>query len=152
MRTEAHTGKMPVREMPPVIMAAEGDVEREPDVIEPVDRMPNADYCDALAFMDEPVTVRLEPSSEKFAPRHLPFWVNGIARWLTVGQNETVKRSYVEVIARAQPVDIQTRVGNPGDERPDNVVERYRRCKYPFSVVQDTPKGHDWLRRIMQEG
>lgn len=152
MRREVHTGEMPARPLPPIILSAEGDVERESDQIEPVDHLPSRSDCDELAFFAEPVTIRLEPSSERFAPTIIPFYVNGIARWVRTGQNETLKRSYVEVIARAQPVDIQTHVGSTAEENPENTVQRYRRCKYPFSVVQDTPKGHDWLRRVMQEG
>jgi hypothetical protein len=41
------------------------------------ERIESRDYAEALAFMEEPVTIRLQPSADKNAAMAFPFWVNG---------------------------------------------------------------------------
>ena len=96
--------------------------EREPIIIK-AEKGTSKSYLDELAFMEEPVTIRLEPSAEKNAPAWFPASVNGEGaevlqpdgRWLhmaegylPVGRRVTTKRKYVEVLLRAK---IDTEIG-----------------------------------------
>ncbi len=139
--------------------------EHESDVIQPVDTPITNDYVAALAFNEQPVTIRIERSSEKFAPMWVDCWVQGKGaevyqdgRWLTlnalpVGEAVTTRRKYVEVLARAKPDSVQTNVIERDNEDPQNMLQRFTSVKHPFSVIRDAdPRGADWLTRILQEG
>lgn len=152
-RKEYHTGDMEVGQRPDIILPTDGPLVREPEEIAAVDTPLHSSYYDDLAFMEEPVTIRLERSSEKYAPQLIDVYVNGVVKWIPVGQPVTIPRKYVEVLARAKPDSVQTMVGTPDDENPENRVVRYTSSKHPFTVINDAnPRGYEWLTRTMAEG
>lgn len=120
------------------------------------------DYHAELAFMEEPVTIRISASSEKNAPTTMQCWVNGkgaehfrngkwlVCGWLPIGQQITTRRKYVEVLLRSRSENVSTRVVKHED-REDNMALRTASTKYPVSIIGDTPKGHEWASRILQE-
>jgi len=160
---ELHTADMAVGQQPAIALRDDEPIDRE-QVILPVDRQPAADYLKQLAFAEEPVTIRIERSSEKFAPNSVDCWVNGIGaevlmkgKWiqlgyLPVGHIVTTKRKYVEVLARSKHDAIQTNVVQHA-ESEENLVERHTSMRTPFSVLKDeNPIGHQWLTRLLAEG
>lgn len=139
---------MAMRALPPI------EDEREPEVIVASEQeLAAKDYLDELAFMEEPVTIRLHRGSEKHAPRFEQFGVNGRVIWIETDKPTTIPRKYVEVMARSQPMDITTRSGEAqGDELTFNVVDRNNRRNFSFSVLNDpSPKGQAWLTKVMRE-
>lgn len=117
---------------------------------------------DLLAFMEEPVTIRIQKSSEKYAPNVVDCWVNGkgaeqfingkwmVCGWLPVNHIVTTRRKYLEVLARAKVDSLQTEV-RKHEDREDNMAIPYTSSKYPFSVIEDrNPLGHEWLSRVLQ--
>ena len=149
-RKETHTGDMKTRDVPSVNLS-EGEIERDERIVTVNDGAVDTDYLARLKFMEEPVTIRLERSRDKFAPAVLDFYVNGKPIWIPVGRPYTIQRKYVEVIARSQPYDIRTSVVKHED-REENKIERHSLNNYPFSVIRDdNPKGSEWLMRVMQE-
>ena len=154
-RKEFSTDDMEVGQRPSIIipplnetMIREGE---KIDVVEPGSA--NNDYYASLAFMEEPMTIRLERSSEKNAPKLVDVYVNGEACWVPVGQNFKLKRKFVEVLARSKPESIDTRTGSSEEEQPRNEILRNTSSKYPFTVVEDNnPRGYDWLTRVLMEG
>ena len=154
-RREVHTGTMDVGQQPAIILPnLDETLVREPEAIASVDTPLQSDYYKELAFMEEPVTIRLEKSSEKNAPMLVDVHVNGRVEWIPVGRPYTVARKYVEVLARSKPIDIQTEHDSPmSGQDPQNRIIRNTRTMHPFSVVRDdNPKGFDWLTRVMMEG
>lgn len=154
-RREVHTGTMDVGQQPTIIIPnLDETLVREPEAIAAVDTPLQSDYYKELAFMEEPVTIRLEKSSEKNAPMLVDVHVNGRVEWIPVGRPYTVARKYVEVLARSKPIDIQTEHDSPmSGQDPQNRIIRNTRTMHPFSVVRDdNPKGFDWLTRVMMEG
>lgn len=165
-RRETHTDDLELGQLPDIALPGlEQPLVRVADEIEPVDSPLHDGLEVALAFNEEPVTIRLERSGEKFAPTQVPVqvgdrraemlidgkWVQ--VGWLPVGQIVTTKRKYVEVLARSKPVDIQTDHDNANVENPENRIIRSVRSRFPFSVIQDNnPKGGAWLAQIMMEG
>lgn len=143
---------MEVGQRPDLILPFDGPLSTEPETILPVETPLHSDYYAELQFMEEPVTIRLERSSERYAPQLIDVYVNGVVKWIPVGTPVTVARKYVEVLARSKPDSVQTIVGTPDDENPDNRVRRYTSSKHPFTVIQDTGKGVEWLTRTMAEG
>lgn len=136
----------------------EGDVLVAPEQLQ-------KDYQSALAFNEQPVTIRIEPSSEKFAPRAIDVtcngtgaevWMNGRwvqARVLPVGMPVTTKRKYVEILARSKTDTINTRHDTADAEHPRNFIDRYTSSRAPFSVLEDKdPRGAAWLSGLVTFG
>jgi hypothetical protein len=161
---EVHTSDMGVGQQPTVDLDARLE-NPEPETIEPVQGFLSKNYAEDLAFNEQPVKIRLEPSSEKFAPRVADGWVNGVGievlmngKWVAlgyipVGQVVVTKRKYVEVLARAKHDSVTTQVVETPGEDPRNYAHRFTSVKYPFSVIEDrSPNGSDWLQRLIAEG
>ena len=151
-RKEIHTPDMQVRQPPVIVLPDEGSLDRVADQIVPVVDMPPMDYVAELAFMEERITIKLHRGQEKNAPPFYDFYVNGRVEWVPVEEPYTLARKYVEVIARTQPYNVETKTGNANDERPANEIVRHQSAKHPFSVIRDpSPRGADWLMKVMAE-
>lgn len=155
-RQELHSDTMPVEQMPPIADTAayDGDIVL-------TERTHEQDYLDELAFMEEPVTIRIEPSSDKNAAGAFPVWVNGkpaevfqMGRWdeigyLPVGRVLVVKRKVLEVIIRAKVDTIHTKILEQDSERPNNVVQRFTSPVHSFSIIEDrNPRGPGWVTEL----
>lgn len=123
----------------------------------------NDDYQRELAFMEEPVTIRIEENSRSdFPETHVPVQVNGRGAevmmngkwteltWVPINVVVTMKRKFVEVLARSKSESIKTQHDDANVERPRNLVQRRTSSNYPLSILQDdNPRGREWLQRIM---
>ena len=165
LKSDVSTGDMPLHQPPPISAQNTIELADEFTGIEAVQGFTSNKYLEDVAFAEQGVTIRLERPAEKNAPRHIPVWVNGkgaevlvkgqwqTVTYLPIGQPITLKRKYVEVLARAKPESVSTRVVTPMDEDPQNHLDRSVHAKYPFSVIHDpAPNGVDWLSRILMEG
>ena len=160
-RMELHTDSIKIQQNDDLV----GDValkERENIVL--VDRLPNQDYMDELAFNEEPVTIRLEPSTDKNAAVWFPIWNNGKGaellvdgKWveygyLPVNKVITVKRKYVETLLGAKIDTITTEVVENKSDRSDNMenrVKRFTSALHSFSIIEDkNPLGTAWVNEI----
>ncbi len=155
-RKELHSDDLPqVEQRAPI---PDNATEYEGDVIL-TDKLPSTGYADDLAFMDEPVVIRLEPSSDKNAANVFPVWVNGQGAqvlmngawreitYLPVGQVLTVKRKVLEVIIRAKVDTVTTVIREMDAERPNNVIQRFTSAVMSFSVIEDrNPRGAGWIQ------
>lgn len=140
---------MPTRQLDPV-----EDGPREPDVIVADElELTNKQYLEELAFMEETLEVVLHKGSEKYSPLMEQVGVNGTQIWIPVDTPVALKRKYVEILARSQPIDITTESGeSPGDELVFNRVKRNQRRNFSFSILKDpSPKGQAWLAKVMRE-
>jgi hypothetical protein len=162
-RRELHTSELPIGQSPAIDLPDNGPIDHE-QVIVPVDTPLVDSYLVGLKFAEEPVTIRISMSSEKYAPKVVDCWCNGIGAevmmngrwqqlgWIPVGREVTVKRKYVEILARSKIDNITTDTDDPGVENPQNRIERSTSAKVPFSVLKDdNPMGHAWLTRLMAE-
>jgi hypothetical protein len=163
-RKEVSTADMDIGQRPNVDLEDLVNFIRGESIVDNVGEKPLLpEYADALAFMEEPVTIRIEENSRSdFPETHVPVAVNGkeaevlqngqwlAIGWLPVGVPLTTKRKYVEVLARAKPDAIRTVHDDANVERPRNTVQRRTSSSYPLSVIRDdNPRGHEWLSRIM---
>lgn len=135
--------------------------ERAPEIVH-VDASDNEKiYLDELKFNEEPVTIRLEPSTDKNAATVFPIWVNGKGaevfqhgewqeiKYLPVGIPMIVKRKYVAVLATAKIDTVTTQIEGEDSERPNNKVNRYTSAIHSFSVIEDkNPRGAAWLTEL----
>lgn len=157
-RQELHTDSIKIEQKAPII----DHKEYEGDIVL-VDKPLNKEWADELVFNEDPVTIRIEPSSEKHAANAHPIWVNGKGaevfqngQWqeigyLPVGRVLTVKRKYVAVLAGAKFDRVTTDVVEPDSETPRNEIRRFTSAAVSFSVLEDkNPKGGAWLTELVR--
>lgn len=110
------------------------------------------DHAAMLQFLDEPVTVNIAETSEPGAENPVVLWVNGRSCVIPRGRDMTVRRMYVELLLRAKPEGINTRITRDGDGNVKNHVDKTRALKYPFAIVHDTnPRGRAWAQKVRSE-
>lgn len=155
-RHALHSEDIKIEQKPDI----DGDViERKPEIVR-ADKI-DTDYADALSFAEEPVKIRLEPSTDKNAATFFPIWVNGKGcevflngawremAYLPVGQTLTIKRKYLAVIVGSKIDTVHTEIRQPESETPHNVVQRYTSAVHAFSVIEDNnPRGAEWLTEL----
>jgi len=118
--------------------------------IDPVasnDLIPQAKLED---FMNDVLTIYIHPSPNKEENPVLIPSVNGINQPIVRGQKSSVKRKYVEALARNRHTGYEQIVDPLSPEKykmiPCMVV------KDPFTVQHDpSPRGPEWLNRILCE-
>jgi hypothetical protein len=107
------------------------------------------DYAAELAFNEEPVKVIVHESTDENAEPLVDVYCNGTPQRFLRGQEQTVKRKFVEILARARQTSIKTTVATNGDETV-NRINRHTAVRYPFSVLEDrNPKGGAWLKQVL---
>lgn len=135
-----------------VTMSTTGEaILARPD-IEIVDGPAWEDRAAELAFMEEPVEVVVHESPDPQAEDPVPTFVNGRAQWFFRGQPVTVKRKYVERLARAKPIHYKNEEYTEADGGKAVRWPKRSTLHYPFAVLRDdNPKGRPWLRKILAE-
>ncbi len=99
------------------------------------------------AFMAEPVVIYVHKARDPQSLDVIVPGVNGINQPIVRGQEVTVKRKYVESLARAHTIRYEQRVSDPS--RPDSIQMVPKKVPdYPFDVRQDSRKGKAWLDSI----
>ena len=103
------------------------------------------------AFMNELVTVRLADTTDENAAQHIILSVNGTTQPMFRGVAQTIKRKYLEVLARCKESKYTQRTANPNE--PDRIAMVQRTAfAYPFELIEDkNPKGAAWLANILAE-
>jgi len=149
----------PPLEMPPIDEA----VDRESEIIL-AEKPLETDEAEALAMAEEPITIIIHRSVEKFSPGVTDYIaVNGKPAemlfkngWIPMGylprgRSIITKRKYVEVLARAKQDTVNTTVIERDNEDPQNFVERITTSTMSFTILQDkNPKGGEWLERLVR--
>jgi len=144
---DGNVGQLSPREIP-----VTGDARVDPADIEavPADALRNTTKLDMLKFMEDPVTVIVHPSSDKFAKPYIELFVNGIRQNVARNQPQVIKRKYVETLARMKLTTYvsETPIEN-GEVR--NVLIPSTGLIAPFSVVHDPAgaRGAAWLTEIL---
>lgn len=121
-----------------------------------------------LEFNQQPVTIRISRAAERNAPDSYFCAVNGHnpeylkdGKWRTllvpyvpVNTRITLKRMYVEVLARAKVDTIVTQhdsIGQNDSEYLRNKVERQTSALAALSIIEDKdPRGQPWIEEIMR--
>lgn len=166
-----HSDDVKVEQRPDVVIVKKNHdpreplekLEREPEVVEAGENvLEDKAYTDELAFMEQEVIIRLEPSTEKNSPTVFPIWVNGKGcelkgadgrwyevAWVPVGMDLTTKRKYLEVVVRAKIDTIETEIVERPTEDPENKIKRFTSPLHSFSIIHDPdPRGPAWIREL----
>lgn len=135
-----------------VDMAGQGDarsLDLSEQGVELVDGPALGDYAAELAFMEEPVEVIVHESNDPNAEPLVDLYCNGVPQRLIRGEPQTIKRKYVQILADARQVSMNTVTRKDG-ENVINRINKHSALRYPFSVQLDrNPKGREWLKKIL---
>lgn len=155
MAREINAGDLQVGQSKAVeLSTASAQVKRDDKLIEPVDGPVSSDYLEELKFMEEPVEVMVHESAAENAEPIVEVFHNGIAQRFIRGRVQTVKRKFVEVLARAKKTGYSQQIY--ADRLTGDAIQKmipHTALQYPFNMVSDpSPKGAPWLRKILSEG
>lgn len=120
---------------------------KTPSVIESDSANMNMDYAEMERFLHEPVTVMIHPSSVEGQLSHVPLVVQEDRVDVPRGKPVTIKRKFVEVLARARQIEYIQEVE---DMNPTNIIPPRPRVSlsYPFDVIRDSEKGRTWYQTL----
>jgi len=121
------------------------------------------DYADELKFNEEPVKIMAHAAADPNAPLYVEAWVNGkgVEQWIEglgwcevkfipVDTEVVVKRKYVEVWLRGRAVNVMTIQDAADGSEPKNLLRRTVTGSHTISILDDSPRGKDWARRLMR--
>lgn len=140
-------------------------VRPEPQPIEGVGKPLSPDQATELLFNEEPVTIRAEMSNDPNAAMHIMASVNGKGaeayieglgwqemKWVPVGIDVIVKRKYLAVWLSSKVMSVTLTPDKADGSQPRNQLNRRYSQAYLITIVKDTPKGHEWARRLINQG
>lgn len=132
-------------------MPLDGDARIEHSEIEVIDRPQSKSKLDTLAFMEEKVTVIVAPSTDETEPQFKEVWNGGRKYVFWRGQKMVCERKFIEVLARCKKRVYRNIETFAGDGSRTVVWPHNNVLEFPFQVLDDTPRGKDWLLRLLKE-
>ncbi|MEJ5148964.1 hypothetical protein [Comamonas sp. MYb396] len=120
--------------------------------IDVVDKPLPKNALDMEAFMNEVVTIVVNPPTDADDPTLIQVGVNGVNQFIRRGDAVDVKRKYVEVLARSKRTDFAQTLDERLGEQGFNSLRSMHSLRYPFSMLRDpNPNGGAWLTAILRE-
>jgi len=102
-------------------------------------------------FMNEQVTIMVHSTTDENQPPQVIVNCNGMNQPIMRGYPTTVKRKYVEILARMKETKYSQVTRNPAAPDQIDMVARHG-LSYPFDLVEDkNPRGRAWLNNVMAE-
>jgi hypothetical protein len=133
----------------PRVMKSTGPSEEalEKPYIQVVDRPVDQEKLQMLAFMEEPITIYIQPTSDLQAEQTFMIGNGGQQEVFKRGETKTVKRKFVDILAsRKRTTFTQERRMNAQGIFEDVQIP-HTALMYPFSVMNDPhPRGAEWLK------
>ena len=125
----------------------------EPKLIAKVSDQPfDSEKMQMLAFMAEPITIRIATSTDRNAEQCFELNINGKAEFFRRGETKTVKRYFVDLLMRLkQTVYGQDLIINKEGIK-SYVYPPSTGLKYDFAIIRDdNPLGKPWERAVLAE-
>jgi hypothetical protein len=151
-QTVVDARSFPLGQDRPRDLPVDGPARLTPPEIEPVTGVFSKEYLDELRFMEESVTVRVQPTPDKNADPCPGVWVNGRSQYFPRGVAITCKRKFVEQLARSRTTNFTQ------EEFTDTKGYKAIRnnpstsLNFPFQLMRDdNPNGVAWLEKILSE-
>lgn len=153
-RREFNTSDVKVDQLTPPDLTK----DRESPIVQADNSMLDKEYADRLAFMDEEVTIQIEPSGGENAPDSYGVWVNGRGgeikmangewveyRYFPVGIEIITKRKYLAVLAASKANNVQHDDEDSARQKPR--VKTSAVCS--ITLIEDrNPRGQAWLAEV----
>jgi hypothetical protein len=137
------------------LISAVGDAKDAIESPQPIlvqDKHYSPDKMKELAFMEEVIEVMVHDTDDP-VKQPIPMVINdGIRQSFIRNQNLTVKRKFLEVLARCKTTTYSNQRYFDGDGNEAYKVVPHTTLMYPFQVINDpSPRGREWLQRIQSE-
>lgn len=120
------------------------EIGKETDIQKAV----NMVKAEAEAFMNEKVTVMVLSTNNNDEDEMVHVGVNGVTQFFRRNVPQDVKRKFVARLARSRATDyrqnLEARMGEGM-----NQMTQHHSLRYPFTVIRDTERGHDWLKNVL---
>lgn len=102
-------------------------------------------------FMNEMVTVLVHSTTDENQSPHVILNCNGTNQPIMRGVPTTVRRKYVEILARMKETKYSQVTRNPAAPDQIDMIARHG-LAYPFELMEDAnPRGRAWLSNVMAE-
>ena len=128
------------------------EIKADQETVEPI--VGNQDFAKLAAdeaFLNEHVEVIVHPTTDENQPSQFIVNVNGTNQPIIRGVQMSIRRKYVEVLARMKETKYTQVTPNPAAPDVSEMRARHGLC-YPFEVVRDdNPRGRAWLQHVMAE-
>lgn len=122
----------------------------QPVLVQVAERMPDPEQAAMLAFMNEPVKVRIATSTDRNAEQVFELIVNGRSEIFRRGETKTVKRYYIDRLAKCKVTTYTQKdvVNDQGVKQKLNIP--HTALKYDFAIVEDrNPLGESWIKATL---
>ncbi len=116
----------------------------------------NDDLSARLAFLEEYVTINIAEGGDKQSELYVQLSVNGEGPgpngldYVPRGVDVKIKRKFLSVLASARRVRYKSVDYTEADGTRGTTQQAMSNDQYPFSVVEDSAKGHAWLKALRQ--
>ena len=150
MASEMDIGSGPER-----IMSSTGPAREslEPNkLVKVTDQPMDGEWMAMMAFMNEPVEIRIAETTDPQAERIFEINVNGDMQVFMRGETKTVKRYIVDRLMRMKQTRYtqRTEIDNEGVKQIVNIP--HTSLKYDFAVTRDnSPHSRDWQQATLRE-
>lgn len=154
IRNHQDTREIEVTEEHERVLRSTGPAEVALDTrgLDVIDKMPSQEKLAELAFMEELVTIKVHDSTDENQVPCPPVWNDGKVQYFIRGENQTVKRKYVERLARAKLTKFSQRKEHDALGNEIYVTIPHTALIFPFEMVEDAnPRGRDWLTGIVRD-
>jgi hypothetical protein len=103
------------------------------------------------AFMNEQVTIMVHSTTDENQPPQVIVNCNGMNQPIMRGYPTSVRRKYVEILARMKETKYSQVTRNPSAPDQIDMVARHG-LSYPFDLIEDSnPRGRAWLQNVLAE-
>ena len=110
------------------------------------------DKAEYEKFMEDPLVIVINETSDEKAPPIVFCGVNGDGRWIPRNTPVKIQRKFVERLAQSQERHYKT-IENRDHAADNAMLVRARNVGISFHVLKDPhPRGTQWLRRVMRSG
>jgi hypothetical protein len=134
------------------IKVKDGRPELESSVVEVVDRPVDPEKLAMLQFMEDELTIYIHTTTDQMAAQIVDLYNGSNKCFLYRGKEATIKRYFVEQLARAKETTYTQNKVRMDDGTEQYVSVGHTALRYPFSVKHDPhPRGADWLKHVLAE-
>jgi hypothetical protein len=137
------------------LLKSTGDAKQalEPSLIARVGEHPlDQEKMAMLAFLNEPVTIRIGTTTDKNAEQVFEININGKLEFFRRGESKTVKRYYVDHMLRLKQTAYTQKEVINAEGIKDILNIPHTALKYDFAIERDdNPLGPSWKRAVLAE-
>lgn len=129
-----------------------GEAELTMDAVEVIDEARFKTKAEEAKFMNEMVTIHIDPADDPNAPVFVHSGHQGVDQWIQRGTDQTIKRRFLYSLLAAKKKQFTCVFGKDGSGQEFNRLNGSAQTTHRLHVVRDdNPAGRAWYNSVMQE-